>query len=74
MANQYSSKCNNLTTSTQCLKSVFVCGSACSREQFATYFPPVITQEVSLHNLCWKQNIHRKVTSLYHIFQHGPEV
>lgn len=74
MVNQYPSKCNNLTTSTQCLKSVFVCGSAGTGEQFAAYFPAVITQEVSVHNLCLKQNIHRKVTTLNQMFQTEPKV
>lgn len=58
MVNQYSSKCNNLiTTSAQCLESVFVCGSACTGEQFATYLPPVITQEVSVRMLETKYSL-----------------
>lgn len=47
-------------------------GGGHTREQFATYFPPVITQEVSLHNLCWNPNIHRKTITLNHIFLCGP--
>lgn len=65
MVNQYSGMCNNLiTTSAQHQKSVFVCGSVCSGEQFATYLPPVNTWEVSAHTACWKQNINRKAITL----------
>lgn len=75
MVNQYSSKCNNIiTTSAERLESVFVCGSACTGEQFAAYLPPVIPREESIHNVYWKQNIHREATTLNHIFEHRQAV